>query len=92
VLIINRNLITPLKFLNSSISYSLSDIPPIEIYTIYLSYKFKKRLITELTNNFLKNIIINPSNYKIDEINPYIVNSRKEDRKVVFNITLIKLY
>ncbi|KAK1773292.1 hypothetical protein QBC45DRAFT_340253, partial [Copromyces sp. CBS 386.78] len=91
VLIINRGIITLFKFPNNSISYLLLDIPPIEIYILYLFYGLKKGLITEFINNFLKNIIINFSNYEVDEINPYIINSKKEDRKVVFNITLIKL-
>ncbi|KAK1782552.1 hypothetical protein QBC45DRAFT_318744, partial [Copromyces sp. CBS 386.78] len=84
-------IITPFKLPNNSISYPLLDIPPIEIRTIYLFYRLKKGLITEFINNFLKNIIIDLSNYEVNEINLYIINSGKEDRKVALNITLIKL-
>ncbi|KAK1779726.1 hypothetical protein QBC45DRAFT_325361, partial [Copromyces sp. CBS 386.78] len=79
VLIVNRGMITPFKLLNSSMSYFLLDIPFIEIRIVYFFYRFKKGLITEFINNFLKSVIIDPFNYEVDEINPYIVNSGKED-------------
>lgn len=50
----------------------------------------KKGLVASLTDEFLRSVTMDPSNYEVDEMNAHAVGSGK-DRKVALNMTLIRL-
>ncbi|KHE82597.1 hypothetical protein GE21DRAFT_1213065, partial [Neurospora crassa] len=56
---------------------------------VYLGYKIRKDKVAAYINSLLKDIIINPSNYKIDEL--VILRVLEEDKILVLNIILVRL-
>ena len=94
VLIVNQGIITPFKFPNRIVFYSSLDILFIQVYIIYLDYGFKIRPAAALTNGLFKYVIINLSDYEyeVDKINLLKYKKNEENRKIILNITFIRLY
>ncbi|KHE80159.1 hypothetical protein GE21DRAFT_1219013, partial [Neurospora crassa] len=80
---------TLLTLLNGNILYPLAKILLIKVWLVYLGYKIRKNEVVVYINSLLKDVTVNPSDYKINEL--AIPRVLKEDKILVLNITLVYL-